>query len=306
MSKITLLDGGMGQELIRRAGGVATPLWATQALLDDPAIVADVHRAYTDAGATVATTNSYALHRDRLRGGESNHYAGEGVELPNLEGELQRLLQAACDATDVARSKGRVAGSIGPLGASYRADLNPPRDKAIALYGEIAALLAPRVDVVLFETIATIEAGETCLAAGRQTDRPVWLSYTIDDEDGTVLRSGERLADAVAAVPGADAVLVNCSAPEALPAAMAVLKDAGVPFGGYANGFKQITKAFIAGGTTADDLSAREDITPAVYAEHVMNWVAAGATIVGGCCEVGPAHIAAIADRLNAAGHEIV
>jgi homocysteine S-methyltransferase len=37
-----------------------------------------------------------------------------------------------------------------------------------------------------------------------------------------------------------------------------------------------------------------------------MEWVAAGATIVGGCCEVSPAHIAEIASRLTATGHKIV
>ncbi|MEL7089528.1 MAG: homocysteine S-methyltransferase family protein, partial [Planctomycetota bacterium] len=67
---ITILDGGMGQELVRHAGK-ATPLWATQALLDDPSLVARVHADYAAAGATVATTNTYAVHRDRLRGGES-------------------------------------------------------------------------------------------------------------------------------------------------------------------------------------------------------------------------------------------
>lgn len=306
MTAITLLDGGMGQELIKRAGGVATPLWSTQALIDQPELVADVHRSYADAGATVATTNSYALHRDRLRGGASNHYAAEGVELPDLEPEFTDLLTLAAAQAAVVRDRCRVAGAVGPLGASYRADLNPPRDVAIARYAEVAEILAPAVDLLIFETIASIEAAETCLAAGRQTDRPVWLSFTVDDEDGGRLRSGEALQDAMAVARGADAVLANCSAPEALPAAMAALAGAGLPFGGYANGFTQITKDFIAGGTTANDLKARRDITPEVYAEHAMSWIAQGATIVGGCCEVGPAHIKAIRDRLNAAGHEIV
>ena len=44
----------------------------------------------------------------------------------------------------------------------------------------------------------------------------------------------------------------------------------------------------------------------ALPAFFVMGWVAAGATIVGGCCETGPAHIAEIARRLRAGGYRIV
>jgi homocysteine S-methyltransferase len=79
----------------------------------------------------------------------------------------------------------------------------------------------------------------------------------------------------------------------------------GLPFGAYANGFTRITKAFLQDSPTVDALSARPDMTPELYADHVMTWIDMGATLVGGCCETGPAHIAEIARRLRAAGHEI-
>ena len=300
--KITLLDGGMGQELIRRSGR-ATPLWSTQALLDSPGLVAEVHRDYAESGASVATTNTYALHRDRLRA-EGNHYASGPSE--DLEPRLFELLDAALAEADSVRGRCRIAGSIGPLRASYRADLNPPRDEAVALYGEIASALAPRVDLLLFETIASLEAAETCLEAGRKTGKPVWLSFTVDDEDGTKLRSGESMTDAAKIGAGADAVLANCSAPEAMPKALDALARAGVPTGAYGNAFEIITKAFLDGGTTADDLKARRDMGPDIYADHALRWLDHGATILGGCCETGPAHIAEIARRLKDEGHEIV
>ena len=58
-------------------------------------------------------------------------------------------------------------------------------------------------------------------------------------------------------------------------------------------------------GGTVDTLIAREDVTPDAYADFVMGWVEKGATIVGGCCEVGPAHISEINNRLKAAGHTV-
>ena len=62
----------------------------------------------------------------------------------------------------------------------------------------------------------------------------------------------------------------------------------------------------MAGGNTVSDLTTRTDLTPEKYADHVMAWVEQGATIVGGCCEVGPAHIAEMAKRLKGAGHTLV
>ncbi|WP_421905177.1 homocysteine S-methyltransferase family protein [Mameliella sp.] len=305
MSRVTLLDGGMGQELLRRHGAPVSPLWATQVMLDRPGLVAEVHRDYADAGATVATTNTYAIHRDRLRGGASNHYAADGSELPDLEAKFADLHRAALDEAGAVRDRGRIAGSIGPLGASYRADLHPDEADAIPLYAEVAKILAPSVDLLLFETIPSLSAARACLAAGRQTDRPVWLAFTVDDEDGTSLRSGEPLAEAASIAGEADAVLANCSAPEAMPAALDAMSVAGVPFGAYANAFTTLTKEYVAGGSTAAALSARRDMGPEAYADHVMRWVERGATIVGGCCETRPAHIGEIARRLRAAGHEI-
>lgn len=305
MTDITLLDGGMGQELIARSGQPASPLWSTQVLIDRPDLVTQTHRHYADAGATVATTNTYAIHRDRLRGAKSNHYAADGVELPDREAEFEALLNKALDAVSDVRDRCRVAGSVGPIGASYRADLLPAHDAAVRLYAEIATILEPRSDLILFESLASVDAGRAALEAGRKTELPVWLAFTVDDDDGSLLRSGEPIKEVAAIARDADAVLANCSIPEAMPIALDALSVAGVPTGAYANAFRMITKAFIAGGTTAEDLSAREDMVPDAYAAHALNWLEHGATILGGCCETGPAHIAEIARRLRAEGHTI-
>jgi homocysteine S-methyltransferase len=306
MTDITLLDGGMGQELVARSGKPPSPRWSTQVMIDAPGLVGEVHTDYANSGATVATTNTYAIHRDRLRGGADNHYAAEGTQLPDIEDQMPDLLDAALNEADSVRDRSRVAASIGPLGASYRSDLHPDVATATPLYAELVHHMAPRVDLFLFETVASIEAAQACLNAGREEDRPVWLSLTVDDNDGTRLRSGEALEDVLPIASQADAVLANCSLPEVMPEALNILSRAGVPFGAYANGFTRISDGFMAGGNTVSDLTARTDLTPEKYADHVMDWVEQGATIVGGCCEVGPAHIAEMAKRLQAAGHRLV
>jgi homocysteine S-methyltransferase len=129
---------------------------------------------------------------------------------------------------------------------------------------------------------------------------PVWLAVTVDDDDGARLRSGEAVADIVpiALAEGAEAVLANCSVPESMPAALGALAPAGLPMGAYANAFTRISDAFRRDKAAVDSLQAREDLGPDAYGDHVMAWVAQGARIVGGCCETGPEHIAAIAHRL--------
>ena len=291
---ITLLDGGMGQELIHRAGDRPTPLWSTQVMRAHPGLVAQVHGDYFTAGAQIATTNTYAIHRDRL--------VPEGLE--HLFADLHAAAIAEARAAREAHGAGRIAGSVGPLRGSYRPDLHPAPEVAIPLYAEIVEILAPHVDLILFESVASLMHAETALAGAQGAGRPVWLSVTLDDADGSRLRSGEAVAGLlpILRAGGAAAVLANCSIPEAMPPALAVFATGDLPFGAYANGFTKISEGFLADRPTVDALSARSDLGPAVYADHVMGWIDQGATIVGGCCEVGPAHIAEIARRLRDKG----
>jgi homocysteine S-methyltransferase len=288
----------MGQELIHRAGDRPTPLWSTTAMMEHPGLVRAVHDDYFAAGATVATTNTYAIHRDRLE--------GTGFE-DRFDALHAEALSEAAAARDTA-GRGRIAGSIGPLVASYRPEVHPPHAEAVAKYAEVARAIGPQVDLILCETVASIAHARAVLEGALVAGKPVWVSFTVDDEDGSRLRSGEPVAEAaeVARLGGAVALLANCSAPEAMAAALSALKGAGLPFGAYANGFTRITKEFLKDKPTVDALHAREDLTPEAYARHVMEWVGMGATIVGGCCETGPAHIAALRAALDASGHDVV
>jgi homocysteine S-methyltransferase len=296
VSRITLLDGGMGQEMLRRSGDQPTSLWSTQLMVDHPGLAQAVHGDYFAAGATIATTNSYALHRDRL-------------ETTPLEGHLGALIDlslAEAQAARAAHGKGRIAGSIGPLIGSYRPDGHPPHNLAVSLYAEVAKGLARGCELLICETVASVAHARAVLEGALSAGLPVYLSLTVDDDDGTRLRSGEPLTDVWEVGQDADAILINCSVPEVIPAALDVLARGKKPFGAYANAFTRIPQEFLDPKVTVDILSARRDLDPEAYAGHAMRWISQGATIVGGCCEVGPAHIKKLAARLLAAGHEVV
>ena len=285
---ITLLDGGMGQELIARAGK-ATSLWSLQALLDHPQWVRDVHDSYFQAGAQIATTNTYSVLPDRL----------EKHGLTDRFSELQRLAcQMALESRD-SHGSGKVAGSLGPLGFSYQPDKAPQAEQAVEVYRQICQVQQDYVDLYLAETMSSVDQARGALMAMAEFGKPVWVSLSVDDTDGSKLRSGEVITDILPLLKeyGPDAVLINCSVPEAVNQAVPLLASAGIPVGAYANGFAGINKKFDSIGATVDLLETRTDLDPAAYAEFAQQWVASGASIIGGCCEVGPAHIKLLAER---------
>lgn len=299
MTTVTLLDGSIGQELVQRGSEAPTPFWSTSVMLNHPDLLRAVHDDYVAAGATVITTNTYAVLYDRFE-----QMGDLGVPVPEIVSRALEIARAARDAAGT----GRIAGALGPLMASYRPDRCPPPRKAAEMYAKSIVHLENQVDLLLFETMASVEQAEGALLAAAQTNLPVWLSVTVDDHDGKRLRSGEPVSDLtpLVATHRPQAVLINCSRPEAITDALGVMKDITGTFGAYANGFIEISEGFLEDAPTVDALSQRTDLGPDAYADIAMSWLDQGATIIGGCCEVGPAHIAVLAERLRAAGHEIV
>jgi len=286
-----ILDGGMGQELVARAGK-ATSLWSVQALLDAPEVVRQVHDEYFAAGADIATTNSYSVLPDRL-------------EPHGMLDRLEELVRLACQlATDAreAHGSGMVAGGLGPQGFSYQPDKAPPAEQAAEVYANLAQIQAQYVDVHLLETMSSVDQARGGLMGAGVTGKPVWVALSVRDDDGTRLRSGELLSDVMPLLEEFNpaAVFINCSKPEAVDTAVPILAKSGRLVGAYANGFTGIAANFNKVGATVDMLSARRDLDPNAYADFADGWAAHGATIIGGCCEVGPAHIAELSRRLKA------
>jgi len=277
MTNITILDGGMGQELIHRYGKPPTPLWATHVMMNEPELVQAIHDDFFAAGAQVATTNTYAIHRDRLQRQEIS-----------LESEFEALHQKACDIANRSRDKhgsGQVAGALGPLGFSYRPDISFPPEEAAEVYSEIVKIHEPRVDFHLIETASSIEHAEGAMMGASISSKPVWLGVSVADDSGTKLRSGEDVSALKPVIEEhkPDVVLINCSTPEAVSQAIPLT---------------YITSDFTK-SETVDALEARADLSPEKYGNFCQTWVEQGATIVGGCCEVGPAHIAELKRRFG-------
>jgi S-methylmethionine-dependent homocysteine/selenocysteine methylase len=294
---ITLLDGGMGQELVKRSSKEITPLWSTQVMIDEPEIVHDLHADFIRAGSRVITLNAYTMTPERL---------ARDAQIEDFEKLQLAAVSAATRARASAGISGvRIAGCLPPLVASFHAEVSPEYDAMLESYSKIVAIQAPHVDLFLCETMSSIAEAKAALISAKKTGLPVWVSLTIQDDGQGVLRSGESLAEAVAMLDefGADAKLLNCSKPESISASWSKMKSDQGLTGAYANGFTSVD-SLIPGGTVKS-MESRSDLDPTAYAEFALQWANDGAGLIGGCCEVGPAHITKLAQRLREEGYSV-
>ena len=289
---ITILDGGMGAELLRQGAATSGGLWSARALLDSPEAVVETHHDFIRAGARLIITNSYSSIPSYL---EKEGLEDRYEELTALAGQLARR------AADETKENVRVAGSLPPLSESYRPDLVPDHGVARLIYDAMALALEPYVDLFICETMSSIgESMNACEAAKKAAlarSLPVYVSWTLNEKPGAGLRSGETLNAAyeeLSAV-GVDGFLCNFTAPEAIEAAVKELSDwTDKPIGGYPNRVSEVPQ-----GWTLDnalETERRVDITPSVFVEFARRCVEKGATMFGGCCGVGPEYIAALAE----------
>ncbi|TWF78572.1 homocysteine S-methyltransferase [Pseudonocardia hierapolitana] len=284
-------DGGMATALEARGHDLSDALWSARLLIDAPSEITAVHRAFFAAGADVAITASYQASFDGL--------AARGVDTAGAERLLRRSVELARAAVPADGRRRWVAASVGPYGAVL-ADGSEYRGR----YGlSVAALRAwhrPRMealaaagpDLLALETVPDVDEAEAVVGALAGLGVPAWLSYSID---GDRTRAGQPLADAFAVaadVPEIVAVGVNCCAPADVPAAVALAREiTGKPAIAYPNSGE------------GWDAGARAWAGPSCFSgADARRWVSEGARIVGGCCRVGPADIAALAEVLGSSG----
>ncbi|MCJ8054713.1 homocysteine S-methyltransferase family protein [Shinella curvata] len=292
-ASFTILDGGMGRLLERLGAPFRLPEWSALSLIEAPDYVTRAHQAYVDSGADIITTNSYGLVPHML--GE-DRFAASGRALADRAGQLARAV------ADAAGRRVLVAGSLPPPFESYR----PERfhaDGAPRIIQNLVDGLRPHIDLWLIETQSSTVEALTALSAVIGDGKPAYVSYTLKDEDGRTgpaeLRSGEPVEDAVrkTLAAGARGVFFNCSQPEVMGEAVRAARQAVDETGGtatigvYANAFAPEPPSDTPYAGISD---IRADLDPANYLKWIERWLRDGATIVGGCCGIGPEHIDAI------------
>ncbi|MGF1716046.1 homocysteine S-methyltransferase family protein [Photobacterium chitinilyticum] len=296
MKKLSILDGGMGRELKRIGAPFSQPLWSAQALIESPDHIRKAHQNFIDSGAEIIIANSYACVPFHL-----------GDELYRTDGALLAR-RAAIIAQSVAQDEHtnrnnpvHVAGAMPPAFGSYRPDLFKA-DEAKKIFTVLFDAQEPHVDLWIAETISSLQEFEVIHSVLKNSSKDRYYSFSLQDdtENDATLRSGQPVSIATALVcfAGGKGILFNCSVPEvmeqAIKDAKAVIEQYGVDveIGVYANNFTPIQPDHQAN----DTLQSMRELSPEDYLVFAKRWYELGATIIGGCCGIGPDHIQAIAE----------
>ena len=278
-----ITDGAWGTQLQARGlePGEAPDLWN----LTHPKEVAQVGRAYVEAGSAIILTNTFGANRIRL----SDSGSADLVKEINKAGVALSREAAGKDAL--------VFASLGPSGKLLmNGDVN--EDELLAAFTEqVEALASAGPDALVIETMQDLAEAKLAIAAARTTGLPVVASMVFDsgkEKDRTMMgTTPEQAADGLAKA-GADVVGANCGQGIAgFVAICARLKAAaeGRPVWIKAN----------AGLPQMRDGKAVYATTPEEFASHVPAVLAAGASFIGGCCGTAPEFIREIAGRLRRA-----
>ena len=290
---VRVIDGGLASELEYRGARIDGPLWSAHVLEDQPEILAQVHRAYIEAGAQCIATCSYQVSR--------MGYSECGFPPERADAALLRAVEIARGAAvEFVGRRVLVAASLGPYGAAlhngaeYHGNYDCSYAELVRFHRERIALLAsasgPQApDLLAFETFPSLEeAGAVAEALAPWPNLPAWFSFSCRDDKH--VSHGEPVAECarlVASLPQTVAIGVNCVPPKWIRALIGELGAASdKPVMVYPNsgeGWNAEQRCWT--GTT----DARE------FGEMAKGWFEAGAQIVGGCCRTRPEHIREIA-----------
>ncbi|WP_156724564.1 homocysteine S-methyltransferase [Streptomyces apocyni] len=287
-----VLDGGMSNQLESAGHDLSDALWSARLLSDQPEAITAAHRAYFEAGASVAITASYQATYEGFA--QRGIDAGHATELLGLSVRLAREAARQARARGVRRPLW-VAASAGPYGAmladgsEYRGRYGLSVDALERFHRpRLEALAAASPDALALETVPDVVEARALLRAVRGLGVPVWLSYSVA---GGRTRAGQPLDEAFGLAAESEevfAVGVNCCTPDDADAAVALAAHrTGKPVVVYPNS-----------GETWDATARAWRGRPTFAEQRVEGWVRDGARLVGGCCRVGPDTIARLAEQI--------
>ena len=275
LTRTIVADGAMGTELL--AAGAPPGACLEELCVSDEDRVRAVHAAYLAAGARILRTNSFGANSVRL----ALHGHGHRV------GEINWT--AAQLARDCAQDHGGVivGGSVGPLGITEAEALTHGIDREEVFLEQIGALIDGGARLIFLETFTALDELLLAIHVKHSLHHlPVIASLACDAAgrlpDGTTLR------DAFARLRAADAdiVGVNCTGdPAATLRALDGINDPG-PLAAFPS----------AGLPAQHEGRLRYALTPAAFATGAQALAARGVRLLGGCCGIGPAHIAALSE----------
>lgn len=287
----------MGTEIDRRSAPIDTAVWSARVLENGGEVVREIHEDYVRAGADLQMTNTFATALHVLRS------AGLGDRFEDFNRRAVELCHKAIASAAGGREQW-IAGSISTYAESSDRSNLPALPELRANFTKQAMLLAEAgVDMIALEMLADVETSCALAEAAAVTGLPFSLGFTLcfADDDKTLVTLGrppiggasfeETLAQVLDRLPsGAETMIgVMHSDLDVTDAAAELLgRRIDGPLVIYPNsGIYEMPHWRFDTVCTPDD-----------FVDHALRWINDGAAIVGGCCGLGPEHIAALAHAL--------
>lgn len=313
--RVRVLDGGLATALEARGHRLDDPLWSARMLLDDPAALVAVHRDYAAAGADLVSTATYQASHDGLRARGLSRSSADAL-FARAATLVREGIAAALETSGKRRVE--VVGSLGSYGASladgaeYTASFarepeGSLRRRLADFHGPRIEALAPHVDWLAFETLPSlveVDVLRELVSKYRRADgSPVrgWLSVTLTDTPEPRLPDGSSLGELLVRPPDEAPTFglgINCCAPTCLGRALASLPRGVVQVAYPNSGERWVPASETVPGhwRTVDGENPRRGQSGTdPFIAAAASWVAAGVSVVGGCCRTGPGHIARLA-----------
>ena len=291
-SKIRILDGGLGQQLLADGLVPIGSLWSATALVDKKyhQMVINAHLNFINSGADVIVTNNFAARRVRMI--ENN--VEEHFDYANKKaGEL------ALEAKKISKKNVLIAGSLPAQHDTYTED---QRDEKIIEKGfyDQALQLNHFVDFFYFDVLCGSKECQIALNAIDKFNKPVLVGLHI--KKNGKLPSGESIKELVKKCKNKNwlGTIAACVSPEIIEKKVSDFNQLKIPFGYKANLWKVeeplpatawATEVGKIGKDPVETLGTRENYTSQKFLSFSKNMISNGATILGGCCETKPSHI---------------
>src|SRR5512146_2394942 len=279
-----LADGAMGTMLNQK--GISFDECFDQLNLTQPALVAEIHHEYIEAGSQIIQTNTFGANRYKLaRHGLENKV----TDINTAAVELARRIVYA-SFRDIF-----IAGDIGPLGVRLAPFGRVQPEQARAVFSEqILALANAGVDLLGIETMTDLFEIHEAIQAARAAAAglPVLASMTFTRDDRTLLDDDpSKVAKSIAA-SGADVIGINCSGgPNQLLRILKQMRQAA-PEGKF---------SIMPNAGWPEQVGGRikYPANPEYFSEYALAFWNAGANVIGGCCGTTPRHIASMAQAIQ-------
>ncbi len=298
-NKTLIIDGGLATQLEAQGHDIGTSLWSAALLLNDPQAIVDAHRAFLEAGAECIISASYQASRPGLMSlglssEESDQLIVESVNLAIRARAEYLEAHPDRDFTPL------VAASIGPYGAAlhdgseYKGNYGVSAEILQKFHTQRMRLLdGSGADVLACETIPGHDEARVLGELLEAVKTPAWLSFSCRDDrlinDGTPLR---EVAAMFAEHPRILALGINCTSPELISPLITEIRAVAPD------------KAIIVYPNSGETYEVKTNtwlgtVSPVECEAAAAEWLGAGASLIGGCCRMGPQHIAAIRDALG-------